>query len=325
MQHHYDVCGTTFRSFMISRMAAVQSIGSLFPVVYNFFASNSISSFLLKKILRFAVQRDIPSLSRKSLRSLASASAPPFPRGGRKVYLFADEFTNFNEAEIGLAFINLLVRLGYEVVIPKHYESGRAAFSKGMLKRGRRLAIKNVNALKDIITEDSPLVGIEPSAILSFRDEYPDIVPAVMNNDAVKLAANCLLYDEFIMRELEAGRIDRMLFTKEHAKIVLHGHCHQKSMASVEASAKMLSIPVNYSVETLPTGCCGMAGSFGYEKEHYNISMEIGEQVLFPGLRKYPEGVIVSAPGTSCRQQIKDGTGKKAFHPVEILAMALLK
>ena len=96
-------------------------------------------------------------------------------------------------------------------------------------------------------------------------------------------------------------------------------------MASVEASAKMLSIPFNYSVETLPTGCCGMAGSFGYEKEHYNISMEIGEQVLFPGLRKYPEGVIVSAPGTSCRQQIKDGTGKKALHPVEILATALLK
>ena len=325
MQHHYDVCGTSFRSFMISRMSVVQSIGSWFPAVYNFFASNSVSSILLKKILRFAVQRDIPSLSRKSLRSLASASAPTLPRGGRKVYLFADEFTNFNEAEVGLAFINLMVRLGYEVVIPKHYESGRAAFSKGMLKRGRRLAIKNVNALKDVITGDSPLVGIEPSAILSFRDEYPDIVPAGMRNDAVKLAANCLLFDEFIMREFEAGRIDRRLFTKEHAKIVLHGHCHQKSMASVEASAKMLSIPLNYSVETLPTGCCGMAGSFGYEKEHYNISMEIGEQVLFPGLRKYPEGVIVSAPGTSCRQQIKDGTGKMALHPVEILATALLK
>ncbi|MFA7180620.1 MAG: FAD-binding oxidoreductase, partial [Bacteroidales bacterium] len=140
----------------------------------------------------------------------------------------------------------------------------------------------------------------------------------------LELSLNCLLYDEFIMREFDAGRIDRELFTKKHAKIVLHGHCHQKSLASVEASARMLSIPVNYSVETLPTGCCGMAGSFGYEKEHYKYSMEIGEQQLFPLVRKYSAEAIVAAPGTSCRQQILDGTGQRAYHPVELLRDALL-
>ena len=322
MQHHYDVSGTPFRSFMISRMAVVQSFGSLFPMVYNFFAKNSVTSAVLKKILRFAAEREIPSLSRRTLRALAATVS--LPQRERKVYLFADEFTNFNEAEVGMAFIELMGYLGYNVEIPDHCESGRASFSKGLLKRARKLATRNVNLLKDVVSKEIPLVGIEPSAILGFRDEYPDIVPEWARADALELSRNCLLYDEFIMREFDAGRIDRELFTKKHEKIVLHGHCHQKSLASVEASARMLSIPVNYTVETLPTGCCGMAGSFGYEKEHYKYSMEIGEQQLFPLVRKYSAEAIVAAPGTSCRQQILDGTGQRAYHPVELLRDALL-
>lgn len=330
LQHHYDVRGffnlkdLPFRSFMVSRMAYFQSLGSLFPNIYNFFASNLLSSSIIKKILRFSSNRSIPLLSKVTLSRYNALMTKKDQARGRRVYLFADEFTNYNEAEVGVAFIELLNTLGYEVIIPKHYESGRAAISKGMLRRAKIFANKNVMALKDIITPQNPLVGIEPSAILSFRDEYPDLVSANLKADAGVLSKSCMLYDEFIMREFEAGNIDRSLFTDSSLDIILHGHCHQKSLASVDLSAKMLSIPVNYRVEQLATGCCGMAGSFGYEREHYKQSIEIGEQRLFPLVRSASAQTTVSAPGTSCRQQILDGTGRTAKHPIQILYEALL-
>jgi len=331
LQHHYDVSAPSFRSVMVSRMADIQHIGSYVPGWYNFFTANPLTSWILKKALNFSTKRQIPALSRVTFRKWVHGDANCVPMAGtqfaspctHKVHIFADEFTNYNDAEIGIKFVKLLNNLGYEVVVPPHYESGRAAISKGMLKRAKQLAIKNVLALKDIVNEESPLVGIEPSCILSFRDEYPDLVGPDLKEEALKLAKNCLLYDEFIMREVKAGRVTSASFTDETLNIKLHGHCHQKSLASVELSKEMLSLPVNYNVEVMPTGCCGMAGSFGYEKEHYEISMNIGEQTLFPIVRSSAPSVAISAPGTSCRQQIKEGTGREARHPVELLYEAL--
>ena len=174
------------------------------------------------------------------------------------------------------------------------------------------------------MSEETPLVGIEPSCILTFRDEYPDLVEPRMQGEAKALSEHCLLYDEFIVQEIRKGNIRSEQFTAEQLKIFLHGHCHQKSLASIEPSKEMLSLPVNYEVEVIPSGCCGMAGSFGYEKEHYELSMKIGELVLFPAVRKAERQDCIAAPGTSCRQQIKDGTGRTAYHPVEILYKALL-
>ncbi len=357
LNHYYGIKGIKFRPFMISIMAQIQKFGSLIPDVYNFFAANSFTSSIIKSVLRFSSERSLPTLSRITLRRYASmlqkrkssndaslmhkedssvntsmmhneddsvyASILQKRKSQKQVYLFADEFTNYNEAEVGIAFIELLNSLGYNVIIPRHYESGRAAMSKGMLKRAAYLANRNVKALKDIITQETPLTGIEPSTILSFRDEYPDLVSDDLKASAKLLASNALLYDEFIMREVDAGRIRPDSFTSDKLKIFLHGHCHQKALASVELSAKMLSLPRNYTVETIPSGCCGMAGAFGYEKEHYQVSMAIGEQVLFPAVRSADESVVISAPGTSCRQQILDGTGRLAKHPVEILREAL--
>jgi Fe-S oxidoreductase len=133
------------------------------------------------------------------------------------------------------------------------------------------------------------------------------------------------MVDEFIADELGKGNINPDLFTKETKRIKLHGHCQQKAISSVAATIKMLSVPENYTVETIPSGCCGMAGSFGYEKEHYEVSMQIGELVLFPTVRSLETETIIAAPGTSCRHQIKDGTGRIALHPVEILYEALKK
>jgi hypothetical protein len=192
-----------------------------------------------------------------------------------------------------------------------------------LLKDAQKLAISNVNLLKDVVTQDTPLVGIEPSAILSFRDEYLSLVPKEMKPQAEALAKNCFLIEEFLANELAKGHLKREQFSGEKRLVKLHGHCHQKALSSMVPVKKMLSLPQNYSVELIPSGCCGMAGSFGYEKEHYGVSQQIGELVLFPTVRKQAEDVIICAPGTSCRHQIKDGTGRTALHPVQVLLQAL--
>jgi Fe-S oxidoreductase len=260
------------------------------------------------------------SVANSSKSSLASAEKP-----GKKVYLFCDEFTNHTDAEIGIRAILLLEALGYTVVIPDHVESGRAWLSKGLLREAKKIANKNIRALAGLINEDTPLIGIEPSAILTFRDEYVDLADESQFEIARQLSKNVFLIDEFITREKERGHISTEVFTKEKRNILLHGHCQQKALSSVSLSKKMLSLAPNYSVRVIPSGCCGMAGSFGYEKEHYDLSMKIGELVLFPAVRNKSDDTIVAAPGTSCRHQIRDGTGVRAMHPVEILYDALAK
>jgi len=325
MQHYYEENSIGLKVWMVANLPRFQAIFSIFPFLYNFVVQNNITVGLLKKVLHFAPERTLPTLSKLTLKTLAlrycKKNAIENSKG--KVYLFADEFTNHMEAEIGLKFIQLLDYLGYEVTIPKHKESGRTALSKGLLKKAKKIANANVSLLKDLITEDMPLVGIEPSCILSFRDEYPDLVDGVLKVPAKELAKNSLLFDEFLLREIKKGNISSDDFKDDKAKIFLHGHCHQKSLASVEASKDILSLPQNYEVEMIPSGCCGMAGAFGYEKNHYSLSMKMGEQVLFPAVRKANLVQIISAPGTSCRQQIKDGTGREALHPIEILFNAL--
>jgi Fe-S oxidoreductase len=214
--------------------------------------------------------------------------------------------------------------LGYEVKIPVHKESGRTFLSKGLVRTSKKIATENVELLKDIVSEKTPLIGIEPSAILAFRDEYPDLVDEHLQPVAKKLGQHALLFEEFISAEMDKGNIKPEQFTSEKKQILLHGHCQQKAVASTEPTKKMLTLPQNYSVKEIPSGCCGMAGSFGYEKEHFDLSMKIGEMVLFPAVREAEDKVVISAPGTSCRHQIKDGTGKSAKHPVEVLYEALI-
>ena len=324
LQRLYDQHGTPFRSWMVARMAMVERLGHFVRPIYNYFAQSLWSSSIIKSMVSFAPERSIPALSKRTMRQLVRKSTHRSKKSTKRVYLFADEFTNLQEAELGETFAKLLTALGYEVVIPKHVESGRAAISKGCLPLAARFAKKNVHLLADKISDDTPLVGIEPSCILSFRDEYPDLVPSHMKNRAQQLAANCLLYDEFIMREVARGNITAEAFRSDAVEIWLHGHCHQKALVGIEKTAAMLHLLRGCQLHVIPSSCCGMAGSFGYEKEHYKTSLAIGEMLLFPTLRKAVANTsetptIVSAPGTSCRQQILDGTGIHAVHPIEIM------
>jgi FAD/FMN-containing dehydrogenase/Fe-S oxidoreductase len=326
MQHWYDEHGIPLRSFLIANISRVNRLGALVPAIFNFVITNSFTSGMLKKVLGFAPERSIPKLYRMTLNSWISRNKKLLPKPETlkgKVYLFVDEFTNYNDTEIGIKAVQLLNRLGYQVEVPRHYESGRTYLSKGMIRRAKLLAIRNVTLLKDMITVDTPLIGIEPSGILSFRDEYTELVGAELKQDAIKLAKSCLLFDEFIVREVEKGNITHKQFTNAKQHVRLHGHCHQKALASTASTAAMLSLPFNYSVEELKTGCCGMAGAFGFEKEHYHVSMKVGSLRLFPEINNTPEDMIISAPGTSCRHQIKDGTGRTALHPIEVLFNAL--
>lgn len=320
LQHYYDEHGVPLRALAVANITRLNRLGSIAPGIYNFMVSNAAISGLMKRTLGMADERNLPKLSLQPLSSwIKNYSQPVAENAQNKVHLFIDEFTDYNDAHVGIAAIKLLNSLGYRVLFTPHRESGRTFLSKGLVRKAKECAIENVVIFKDNVSEDVPLVGIEPSAILSFRDEYPDLVGPELKDTALKLSKNCLMFDEFFMREVKTGHIQREHFTKSKTGIKLHGHCHQKALSTTGPTKEMLSFPENYTVEEIPSGCCGMAGAFGYEKEHYELSMNAGELVLFPAIRKAGAEVIIAAPGTSCRHQIQDGTGREALHPVEVI------
>jgi Fe-S oxidoreductase len=325
LQQYYDSNGVPMRAKMIANFTTFSRLGTIAPPVYNFMMKAPFFSNAVKSFTGFAQKRSMPTLYKTTLMKwYHKHRAEAKNDGNRRVYLFCDEFTNYNDTEIGIKGIMLLERLGYEVIIPDHEESGRTWLSKGLVRKAQKIINTNIQLLLPLISEDTPLIGIEPSAILTFRDEYPDLATEENFEGALYLKKHAYLIDEFIAREIDAGRISKEQFTKEKKTVVLHGHCQQKALSGVTASVKMLSLPENYSVQTIPSGCCGMAGSFGFEKEHFDVSMQIGELVLFPTVRKQTDSTLIAAPGTSCRHQIKDGTGAKALHTIEVLYHALV-
>jgi FAD/FMN-containing dehydrogenase/Fe-S oxidoreductase len=325
LQHYYDANGIPFRSKLIANFTSSAKLGAMVPSLYNFAVSNSVIGGAIKKLSGFAGKRSMPTMYKTTLHSWFNKHKKENPfTSDKKIFLFCDEFTDYNDTEIGIKAVQLLERLGYEVSIPKHLESSRTWLSKGLVRKAKEIINKNIELLSPVVTAETPMVGIEPSAILTFRDEYIDLATDENITKAKALSKNVFYIDEFIAREFADGKIDAALFSSATKKIKLHGHCQQKALSDLSDTATILSIPKNYSVATIPSGCCGMAGSFGYEKEHYELSMQIGELVLFPAVRSAVLETIIAAPGTSCRHQIKDGTGVKAKHPVEILWEALV-
>ena len=307
--------GYSFRSKLFANNAKYNKLGSAFPKITNFFTN----SIIAKKVLGVATERSVPKLANQTLESWLKKHHPKTSK--KSVYLFNDEFTNFYDAEIGQDAVILLEKLGYEVKTVNHDESGRSHISKGFLKEAKQICNNNISIFKDIITDETPLLGIEPSAILGFRDEY--IRLADDKASAEKIAKNSFTFEEFLSKELEKGNIDITLFTTTAKTLKIHGHCHQKALSGTHASFEVLNIPTNYKVTIINSGCCGMAGSFGYEKEHYKISMQVGEDTLFPKVRNTPKETQIVAAGTSCRHQIYDGTKRIAKHPITILKEAL--
>ena len=310
----YKSSGASLRTRMIAGYSKSMWCFQYVPWLFNALRN------LVKPILGFASQRSIPKMAPRTLRSWFRNSFRSLIRQPKsQVFFFFDEFTNYLDVEVGKAAIKLLDRLGYQVIEIPHKESGRAYLSKGFLKQARMLARKNVAEFHSLLGYGACLVGIEPSAILTFRDEYPDLLRGDEKKRAIEVANHTFTIEEFLATELDAGHISSKDFTLDKKKILVHGHCHQKAISTLTFTKKILSAPENYEVQIIPSGCCGMAGSFGYEKKHFEVSMKIGELVLFPKVREADEDTIIVAAGTSCRHQILDGTGRKAKHVVEVL------
>lgn len=310
--------GFSTRNKIFANNAKLNKMGSLFPSITNFISNQS----LVKKSMGIAPERQVPLLAKKTFRKWYEknkSKSTDFPNG--KLYLFVDEFTNYYDVNIGIDAFELLTKLGYEVLITDHEESGRTYLSKGFLEEAKKITDINVNIFKDLISSNTPLIGIEPSAILTFRDEYLRL--ASDKENAERISQNAFTIEEFFKKEIIDGKIRPDSFSEETKEIKIHAHCHQKSLSSVEATFAMLNLPKNNTVTIYNSGCCGMAGSFGYEKEHYKVSMQMGEDTLFPKVRNTSENVKIAAAGTSCRHQIYDGTKREAQHPVSILRNCL--
>ena len=324
LQQYYDKNGIPFRAKLIANFSSHMKLAAIVPWAYNLVLGTPVLRRMVNKIVGFHPDRTMPLLAGTTLLYWQKKRIKKDNETGKKVNFFCDEFTNYNDVEIGKKAIQLLELLGYQVIVPEHVESGRTYLSKGMVKKAVAIANKNISLLSAVVDEDMPIVCIEPSAILTFRDEYLDLAEPDNQQKAAHLAKHSFTIEEFISNEFSRGNISTKMFTKEKRTVAVHGHCYQKVLSSQHHSNIMLSIPQNYQVQFIPSGCCGMAGAFGYETEHYEVSQKVGELVLFPAIRNFSTDTIVAAAGTSCRHQIKDGTHTIALHPVEILWDALL-
>jgi FAD/FMN-containing dehydrogenase/Fe-S oxidoreductase len=326
-QHQYQKAnGYSFKDKFFANATKYNKIASKSPWLFNGLFNGKFSSKIIKLVLGIHPKRSFPKIT-KSYSSFQSKNDHfkellPKNKSLKTIYLFVDEFTNYLESHIAKDAKLLLNKLGYNVIIISNLESGRSFISKGFLKEAKTIANTNVFVFKDALKDDFCLLGLEPSAILTFKDEYLRL--ADDKDTAKAIAERTFLIEEFIQQEIELGHIKTNQFTKAHKTIKFHGHCHQKALANQKSSFDILNLPENYKVTIIPSGCCGMAGSFGFEKDYYDVSMQIGEQTLFPAIRKTSEDTIIAANGTSCRHQIKDGTGKIAKHPITILKEALI-
>lgn len=323
LYQYKKVNGVNFKDKFFANATTYNKMAALMPSLANALFKTKFIRGFMNATLGIHPKRSLPEItkpfSKLSQNELVKRIEKPYKK---TVYLFVDEFINYLESDIARDAKLLLEKLGYKTIYISNLESGRSFMSKGFLEEAKTITNKNVNYIKTLISDDFYLVGIEPSAILTFKDEYLKLANDKVTAKAI--ANRTFLIEEFIQNEIELGNITSNQFTKDPKTIKFHGHCYQKALANQKSSFDILNLPENYKVTIIPSGCCGMAGSFGYEKECYDISMQIGNQTLFPIVRKASEDVIISANGTSCRHQIKDGTGRIAKHPISILKEALL-
>jgi Fe-S oxidoreductase len=278
-----------------------------------------------RPLLGITNKRPLPMLSRKPLpgwfKKRQSGKAAEGKSEILRVALFHDPFTNYNQPEVGIAAVEFLEAAGYEVIWPDHQGDGRPYISKGLVKEAKQMADETLSVLVPLAEQGIPIVGLEPSSLLSLRDDYFFLLPG---DPRVPLVAeHAYTFEEFVARLADEDQLD-LTFTEEPRHILLHGHCHQKALVGTGPAIRALTLPPNYTLTEVDTSCCGMAGSFGYEAEHYEISMRMAERRLLPAVREASFDTIVVAAGISCRQQIKHGARRQALHPAQVLREAIV-
>jgi FAD/FMN-containing dehydrogenase/Fe-S oxidoreductase len=315
LAHYYGKHGFPIRSYLFGYIGTLARIGSMFAPISNWVTNNSINRWFLDRFLGVDRRRKLPEFTSHTFSKWFRKHRSPENIKGT-VVLFNDTFSEYEEPAIAIAATKILKSAGYEVVLEtKKVCCGRPLISKGFLKQAKENARKNIEVLLPYVENEIPIVGIEPSCILSFRDDYLDLLPG---EDARRVANNVFMLEEFLALRAREGDLD-LRFSSETRKIWLHGHCHQKALVGTDSTLEVLRLPENFDVHEIPSGCCGMAGSFGYEKEHYEVSKAVGQSRLFDVIEKIEDTDEVVAVGTSCRHQIADFTKHQARHWTQVL------
>ena len=319
LAHYHKEHGLPLRNRLFGDIARLSKFGSKFAPLSNWFANSWFSKRILEKYVGVDQRRSMPRFVHRTFEKRFAGRQRPTGNQRKQVVLFHDTFMNYNYPQIGEAALHVLETAGFEVILPEKKCCGRPMISKGMLEQAIENARYNIEQLKPYAAKGIPIVGCEPSCILALRDDYVDLIEG---RDAKLVGEHAFMIDEFLMDSHEAGELN-LDFTDARKDILLHGHCHQRAIVGIQPSVKALSLPAGYSVEVIDSSCCGMAGSFGYEKEHYDLSMKIGELRLFDKIKEKEGDFEVAVAGVSCREQIKHGTGKEPKHLIELLADAI--
>jgi len=325
MQGWHENNGVGMGERFFAQASNLYPMASTFPRFSNWMLRQPAVKDVLNQLTGISTKRNLPTFTTETFdewfdkRKNAHLKSDSTGIQTKTVALFVDLFTNHHEPEIGKAAVRFLETMGYDVFVPDFHEVGRPQISKGMLTRAKKILDANLPKLAAYTDQQMPVIGLEPSEILTLRDEYLDLCDDNQLASAQKVAENSYTFVEFAQGLLSQNG-NRINLNPQ--KVYVHGHCHAKSLIGNTAIRESLQLS-GYEPVILDTGCCGMAGSFGYEEDHYNLSMKIGEQRLFPALRELSDNDLICAPGFSCRHQINDGTNKKAVHPAQLLADAL--
>ncbi len=333
LAHYHAANGKPLRAHLFGGIDSINRLGSGFLApLSNAMLKSGLVKNLMHKTLNIAPQRDLPTLARQSLptwfkqhnKTRPSSPATMSSRGtegSKQIAFFHDPFTNYNNPEVGIAAIELFEAAGFDVLWPDHRSDGRPLISKGLVEEARTAADNTLEHLLPFAQQGIPIVGVEPSSLLTLRDDYFYLMGG---DDRVPIVAKqSYTFEEFIAQLADEGQLN-VTFTEEKREILLHGHCHQKALVGTAPAHRVLSLPPNYTVSEVDSSCCGMAGSFGYEAEHYDISIQMAERRLLPAVREADEETLIVAAGTSCRQQIKHGAGRLPVHPAQVLRNALI-
>lgn len=321
LAHYHKANGLPLHRRLFGEIGALAPLGSMFSPFSNWAVNNGLSKWVAEKLIGVDRRRDMPTFVRPTyeqwFRKRNSRRT-----SDKKVVLFSDTFMNYSEPSIGKAAVELLEACGFEVLLPEKRCCGRPLISEGMLDRALENANYNIDILRGYADEGIPIIGCEPSCTSTLTDDYVELIGT---SDAKRVAEATCSFEEFFIQHAEKGELP-LEFSAEPRDVLLHGHCHQRALIGIQPTVKMLSLPPEHNVSVIDSSCCGMAGAFGYEKAHYDLSMKIGELRLFEAVREKPPGSFsLTAAGFSCRHQLEHGTGVQPKHPVEILREAVLE
>ena len=318
LDHYHRANGLPLRNRLFGGIERLNRIGSQFAPLSNWIVGSGLNRWFMEKVAGIDRRRPLPQFAGVTFEDWFETHKADGEAAKGEVVLFHDTFNNFNTPNVAIAATRLLERLGYHVRLVSKRCCGRPMISKGMLGEAKNNAAWNVDQLAGYAESGVPIVGLEPSCLLTLRDEYPEFI---RTNDAKRVSENSFLLEEFLQRQVNAGKLS-LPSNNGKRMALLHGHCHQKALLGTAPTVAVLKL-AGFEVSEVDSGCCGMAGSFGFEKEHYDLSLRIGSRRLAPAVKAAASDVEIVAPGISCRQQIEHLSGRKAKHPAEVLWEAI--